>query len=389
MKRRAFIRIAAGGVIAPALLPLTGCAPADDYPAQAVQAWRGPAADEADVRRWLLGYAVLAPHSHNLQSWLVDLSRPGEIMLSCDLTRLLPETDPFSRQIMLSHGTFLELLDLAARRRGLRADIELFPGGELGARALDSRPVARVRLQPDAGVAADPLFEQILRRRTNRRPYQPREPAAEALRQIAASTAPQPGVRTGFVTSRDELAMREHRAIAAQAWRIELVTPRTVLESYRLLRIGPAEIARHRDGLSLNTPLARALAAAGLFDRSRAPGPQDTATPSQPKEFNADPAATPALCWGVTQGNDRRTQVAAGRAYVRAQLAATAHGLSMQPLSQALQEYPEQAVPYARIHALLGAPPPRDTVQTWGRLGYGPAIGPSPRRGVDAHVVAA
>ena len=37
-----------------------------------------------------------------------------------DRSRLLPETDPFSRQIMMSHGTFLELLDLAARRFEVR-----------------------------------------------------------------------------------------------------------------------------------------------------------------------------------------------------------------------------------------------------------------------------
>ena len=73
---------------------------------------------------------------------------------------------------------------------------------------------------------------------------------------------------------------------------------------------------------------------------------------------------------------------------MRAQLAATAHGLAMQPLSQALQEYPEQAGPYAQIHALLGAAAPQQTVQMWARLGYGPAIGPAPRRGVAAHLVA-
>jgi hypothetical protein len=91
----------------------------------------------------------------------------------------------------------------------------------------------------------------------------------------------------------------------------------------------------------------------------------------------------------VTEGNSRKTQVNAGRAYARAQLAATAQGLSMQPLSQALQEYPEQAGTYADIHALLQAPPPRYTVQMWTRLGYAPAVGPSPRRGVDAHLIKA
>ena len=71
----------------------------------------------------------------------------------------------------------------------------------------------------------------------------------------------------------------------------------------------------------------------------------------------------------------------------RAQLAATAHGLAMHPLQQALQEYPEQAPHYAAIHALLGAGGGRGTVQMWARLGYAPPVGPAPRRGVQAHVL--
>ncbi len=182
---------------------------------------------------------------------------------------------------------------------------------------------------------------------------------------------------------------RRHRAIAAEAWRIELTTPRTVLESFRVLRVGPQEIAAHRDGLTLNAPLVRAMAALGLFDRSQAPAPDSYATTSQLKDFNAKLEATPAIFWMVSEGNDRRTQVNAGRAYVRAQLAATARGLAMQPLSQALQEYPEMAAPYAQVHALVEAPAPRFTVQMWTRLGHAPAIGPSPRRGVQAHLLRA
>ena len=106
-------------------------------PAAAIEPWKGPG-QQADVRRWILGYAILAPHSHNLQSWLVDLGTPDEILLRCDLGRLLPETDPFSRQIMMSHGTFLELLDIAARERGLRAEITLFPEGAFGQRSSTS-----------------------------------------------------------------------------------------------------------------------------------------------------------------------------------------------------------------------------------------------------------
>src|SRR5512133_2538514 len=130
LNRRNFVRLAGGGVVLGATASLAGCS--SELPPEAIAAWNGPAADTADVRRWILSYAILAPHSHNLQSWLVDLRQPGEIMLYCDLTRLLPETDPQSRQIMMSQGTFLELLDLAARQKGLRADITLFPQGEFG-----------------------------------------------------------------------------------------------------------------------------------------------------------------------------------------------------------------------------------------------------------------
>ena len=389
MDRRQFLRVAGGGAIASAAaLPLAGCAPSSDYPPEAVQAWKGPGAQETDVRRWVLSYAILAPHSHNLQSWLVDLGRPDEITLFCDLTRLLPETDPLSRQIMMSHGTFLELLDLAAKQKGLRADIELFPQGEFGPAQLDQRPVARIRLVPDAAVRPDPLFDQITKRRTNREAYEPREPAPAAARAIADSVAGRP-IRVGFVGGDNQAALQRHRAIASEAWRIELVTPRTIMESYKVLRVGPAEIARHRDGLSINSPMLRAFAAVGLFDRTKAPGPDDYATTGQIKDFNAKIASTPAFFWMVTEGNDRKTQVNAGRAYARAQLAATAQGLSMQPLSQALQEYPEQAKPYAEIHALLQAPQPRATVQMWTRLGYAPAVQPAPRRGLDAHVMRA
>lgn len=386
LNRRLFLRVAGGGFIASAAtLPLAGCALSTDYPAEAVQAWKGPV-NEIDERRWILSYAILAPHSHNLQSWLVDLRQPGEITLYCDLTRLLPETDPLSRQIMMSHGTFIEMLDLAARQRGLGTDVELFPQGEFGPAQLDKRPVARIRLVADASVKPDPLFLQILLRHTNREAYKSREPAPAALQAIRDSVAGR-AIRAGFAGAADPEALRQHRAIASEAWRIELETPRTIMESYKVLRVGPREIAQHRDGLSINTPMVRALTALGLFDRSKAPDPGDAAIAGQVKDFNAKIAATPAFFWLLTEGNDRKTQVNAGRAYARAQLAATAQGLAMHPLSQALQEYPEQARPYAGIHALVEAPHPRFTVQMWTRLGYAPPVQPAPRRGVDAHVM--
>ncbi len=385
MQRRNFLRIAGGGSVAAATLgtaALAGCTKAA-MPGEAIEAWQGPTAAVAadqDLRRWLLSYAILAPHSHNLQSWIADLGTPGEILLSCDLKRLLPQTDPLSRQIMMSHGTFLELLDLAARERGQRADITLFPQGVFGPEKLDTRPVARIRLTPDATRVKDPLFAQILRRRTNRSAYELARPVPQPAWQ-AMQEAVQPHVlRFGHVGAEQGDALARHRRLALEAWRIELSTPRTIMESYDVLRVGAAEVAAHRDGLSLLDPMVVLLNRVGLFDRSKAPAPDDYATTSQIKDFSSKLDSTPGFLWLTSQGNDRVTQVNAGRAYARVQLAATAHGLSMQPLSQALQEYPEQDKPYAEIHALTGATRPAQTVQMWARVGYAPAVEPAPRR---------
>ena len=156
------------------------------------------------------------------------------------------------------------------------------------------------------------------------------------------------------------------------------------MESFKVLRVGAAEIVQHRDGLSLMDPMVVLLDRVGLFDRSKAPAPDAYATTSQIKDFGRKLDSTPAFLWMVTEGNDRVTQVNAGRAYARVQLAATAHGVAMQPLQQALQEYPEQAGPYADIRRLLDAPQPAQTVQMWARVGYAPPVQPAPRRGVDA-----
>ena len=383
MQRRAFVRLVGGGAIGAATLPLAGCGAA--MPPEAVAAWQGPGA-EPDLRRWILGHAILAPHSHNLQSWLVDLRTPGEIVLRCDRERLLPETDPLARQIMMSHGTFLELLDLAAREKGQRAEITLFPEGEFGPERIDDRPVARVRLQPDPAVARDPLFAQILRRHTHRNVYDPARAVPEAAWQAMAAAAARPGLRFGHTAAQDAQLARQ-REIAAEAWRIEMVTPRAMLESFKVLRVGAAEIARHRDGLSLTDPFVVAMTKLGLFDRSRAPAPDSMTVRQQIDDFAKKIASTPAFLWLVSQGNARTTQVEAGRAYARVQLAATALGVVMQPLQQALQEYPEQTRPYAAIHDLLRAARPAETVQMWARVGFAEPVGPAPRRGVDAHLV--
>ena len=134
------------------------------------------------------------------------------------------------------------------------------------------------------------------------------------------------------------------------------------------------------------------LAKTGLLDLNQFPATDSQATQGQIKGFDAITASTPSYLWIVTRGNRREQQIAAGRAYVRVNLAGTAMGLAMHPNEQSLQEFREVAGPYRDIHTLLEAPAPDYTVQMLARVGRLPAgsnpASPAPRRGLSAHVAA-
>jgi nitroreductase len=382
MNRRSFIRLAGGGVVlAAAGAGLYGYASWNVFPVPetAIAAWK-EAGRDADPRRHALSFAILAPNPHNMQPWKADLRTAGEISISLDEQRLLPETDPFGRQILMGLGTFLELLSMAAARTGHKARITLFPDGVPG-EYLDGRRMAQIVFEPDASAKADPLFEHALERRTDRRAYDVNRPvAAEEIAELSKAAAAY-NVRFG-VEAGDKLDAI--KAIAKAAWFNELTTEGPMMESVRVLRVGTAEIDAHRDGISIADPFVVTMAKLGLFDRTSMPAADSQAIKMQVADFDIITEATPAYLWIITDGNSRQQQVEAGSAYLRVNLAGTGLALSMHPNQQALQEFPEVAEQHAAIHALLGASSPGTTVQMLARLGRvrasdGP-LPPSPRR---------
>jgi hypothetical protein len=390
MQRRHFIRIAGSTAVVGAALGAGALYvnEAAKIPPAAVAAWAEPS-DTLDIRRWVLSYALLAPNPHNLQPWMADLSVNAQITLSFDPQRRLPATDPFGRQIMMGAGAFLELLTMAAAEKGYRADWTLFPAGAPQLH-LDNHAFAVVRLTADSAVKADPLFKHVLLRRTDRRAYDPAKPVdARTGAQLAASVQALP-VRFGLSSPGTQLD--GIRTVARQAWRIELTTEATLMESLKLLRVGGRAIDQHRDGINITSPMLLMLSKVGLFDTSQFPAPDSSATTAQLNSFDAITATTPAYLWITTQGNRREQQIDAGRAYVRLNLMGTALGLVMHPNEQSLQEYPEMAQPYQAIHTLLDSPAPHHTVQMLARLGFLPlgiaAQAPAPRRGLAAQLKA-
>lgn len=382
VSRRRFIRVVGGGgaLVAAGAFALARC---DRMPPGAVAAWSPDPAAAGDPRRRALSYAILAPNPHNMQPWLVDLAEPGIVTLYVDRQRLLPMTDPPNRQVVIGQGTFLELLDIAAREDGHRLEVVPFPAGRFGPDGVDDRPVARIRFTADPGVPRDPLFAQILHRRSTKAPFDLTQPlpAADAIALAQGPTGP--GVH--LTVAREPARVAALRAIAGRAVDIEMHTARTHRESIDLLRIGADEIAAHRDGIDLHGPMFWWMRQLGMLTPEKAMTPGTMAWQGGIDYARGWVAGTGAFGWLATDGNDRLSQLAAGRAYMRVDLTAAARGVAIHPVSQVLQEYPEMAALQKDFVALTGTAPGQ-RVQMLYRLGHAARPEPSPRRGVDAIV---
>lgn len=372
--RRAFILLVGGGALAAA----TGLTAFPVGLPDPTAPWTDPGTGATDPRRWALAHALLAPNPHNRQPWRADLSEPGVITLRLDPARLLPVTDPFGRQILIGCGAFLELLDMAARAAGHATQTILFPGGAPGD-TLGAETVARITFTP-AAPEIDPLFRHALARRTNRLPYDAaRPPSAADLAAITAAGSLPGLIRAGATA--DPARVAALRDLVWRGWQREQATPAAVQESVDVMRIGDRAIAANPDGISLGGPVMTLAAATGLITRADLLDPGSSANQQGAAMWQAMADSAPAFLWQSSTDNARTTQIAAGRAYLRLALAATARGLAIHPWSMGLQEFPEMSGIYRETQAMLGATPAAP-LQMLVRIGHAAAVPPAPRHGL-------
>ena len=383
LSRRMVLQTAGGAGLA--LIGTGGVFAGSRTAENALRAWR--AIDEAatgDIRLDALRYAILAPNPHNRQPWQIRLSGTDTATLSCDLDRRLAETDPGDRQTTIGFGCFIELARIAAAERGVRVEWIGFPEGEPADR-LDRRPIAALRFVSDPTTVKDALFPYIPQRRSNKAPFDLTRPVAPA---VLAELAGQQAFGAQIATSSEPNTVAALRRLTWSAFSIEAATPRTWLESVNLTRIGKSEIEAHPDGIAVGGPVLDALALTGLLSRAQMARTDSMAYNSGLDLIRSAMAATPAYGWVVTDGNSRHDQLAAGRAYVRMNLAATRAVLGFHPNSQSLQEYPEMADTLRDVHDLLGVRSGR-RVQMLVRLGYGAPAPATPRWPLASHLVPA
>jgi hypothetical protein len=329
---------------------------ADDFPADTFA---------SDQLEFLIGYAILAPSSHNSQPWLFRINAM-DVELFADRRRALPVVDPQQRELTISCGAALFNLRVAAEYFGHSYRLEILPDPE------DQDLLARFHL----GLAGETRSEDILmfnaltQRRTNRQPFMTDPLPSELLESLMAA-AREEGAWLQIVDGEDN-----RRAVAdlvAEADRIQWADRHFRGELARWVRTRPDET---RDGLLVQDMGVKDwLAFLGpalirTFDRGggQAAKDQDIALHS------------PVLAVLGTNADDVAAWLAAGQALQSVLLRARAEGVWASYLNQPIEV--ESLRPrLAATVAVEGSP------QILLRLGYGTDIQPTPRRTVHEVVL--
>ncbi|MEM9178613.1 MAG: twin-arginine translocation pathway signal protein [Pseudomonadota bacterium] len=350
--------------------------------AKARAPWRAAGESFGDPRLDALAYAILAPNPHNRQPWQFDLVGDDRLDIYVDLDRRLPHTDPLDRQITIGFGCMMELLRIAATEKGYAATITPFPDGEAQPR-LNGNRMAQVQFAAAADTPRDPLFANILERRSTKEPYDTSRPVdTGTLDQVIESG--QGDLEIGG--TRDAAQRDRIIALAWQGFLIEMETDLTRRESVDLMRIGNRAVVENPDGIDMGgIPM-------GLFKMTGIVTPEGLDTPGSTayneglKMYDPIIHSAQGFVWVKSQTNTRADQLLAGRAWVRMNLAAQKAGLCIHPLSQILQEFPEMAEPYEAIRQELGVAP-SGAVQMLGRVGYTKFPAPSPRWPLESKLI--
>ncbi|WP_175948394.1 Acg family FMN-binding oxidoreductase [Burkholderia pyrrocinia] len=312
--------------------------------------------------RSLLGYAVLAPSSHNSQPWRF-LVNGTTISVCADRVRALPVVDPFDRELIISCGAALLNLRVALNHAGLAHTISTFPS------EVDPDLLALVRVCDDgySDASLGALFDAIPNRVTTRAPFESTAVPDEFQQALIAA-----GVAEGAdVVCVDSIAQRARVAeLVAEADRQQYADPR-----FRRELASWIDPRRHVDGMP-----AFAAGVPALLDFA---APVVTTAVRTFDLGNGLAAlhhqlvgASPLIVCIATVRDDREAWLAAGQALERILLVATRAGYTASYLNQPIE------TTGLRVHLchMLGL---RGEPQLLLRVGRGPHTPHSPRRPLD------
>ena len=326
-----------------------------------------------DPRLFLAAHGLLAANGHNMQPWRIKLDKdnPNVFYLYADSARLTKEVDPFARQTMISQGTFLEYIKVAAEASGYKTEITFFPDGDYDESNLNasmgSLPVAKV-LIAQAGPQKNPLYDYLFLPDTNRGAYKNTPLTHEQITQLQETNTDNDLVLKFYSGQKDIKRLGKHIEEGAK---IESGIHRIYEENDTLLRVNEYQKNQYRYGFSLDGQGGSAIKKyflQGLVTLVPSLNKEKAAADVFMKYTKTAADNTTAYATIITNNNSRAAQVKTGMLYSRLILTAHSMGLVMQPPSQVLEEYPEMQEQYDQMQKEYAEKD--QTIQILLRIGY-------------------
>ncbi|HEY6137698.1 MAG TPA: nitroreductase family protein [Thermoanaerobaculia bacterium] len=308
---------------------------------------------------FLLRYAVLAPSGHNTQPWRFAIV-PDGIEVFADYTRRLPHVDPGDRELLMSVGAAIMNLRVAAAHFGFDSTV-VHQGG-----AGDTAAVALVSLREtcDANPPLRRLFPAILRRRTNRRPFDGEPIDADALSPLADIADEHPDV-VHFLLPRDNARIAE---LVAAGDRLQMEDPAVREELAEWVRSSHSDAG---DGIC-----ADAFGVPDMLSPAAAPVIRHVDLGGVQAHRDQALVRTAPLLIVITAEDDAVSLLEAGEALERLLLTATRAGLQYSFMNQPVQV----AALRDLLAPIVRSPHPPQLLL---RIGYAPPVErPMPRRDV-------
>jgi hypothetical protein len=282
----------------------------------------------------LVAAGILAANPHDTQPWLFHV-RDDAIEIFADLSRNLGAMDPFVREMHLGLGCAIQNMLLAAGPNGYDAELESETGSLLGIGERRT-PVraATIRLTRRAPSAPCSLCRVIPERHTNRYAYDHNRPLPAEWREFALHADVSDDVRVFLFD--DGATRHAFDAIVVDATEAIIADRVMIADSDRWVRTSKSEIAKHRDGPTLE--------AAGLSWFTLMLARIMPVTPEMSHQAWLDHTRDTQLATAPLVGlvavrdrYDRANAIAAGRTWQRLHLSATVNGIAMQPLNQPIE----------------------------------------------------
>jgi hypothetical protein len=316
--------------------------------------------DPARGARELVRAATLAANSHNTQPWRFTLTE-NEITIRPDLGRRCPVVDPDDHHLFVSLGCATENLVQAAAMLGWNANVEVDttdPGSVF---------IALERTAP----SRQALAEAITQRQCTRARYDGRAVSSEDLRTVETAGSLR-DVECLIVTERSRMEAILDYVIKGNT--AQMRDPAFMAELISWIRFNDGMAIERLDGLAARSSgnpalpawLARRLLSLVYTEKGEA------------DKYAEHVRSSAGIAVFVAPGNNKAGWVAAGRAYQRFALQATALGIRNALLNQPIE------VPLLRpqIAAYLWLGDRRPDLIV--RFGRGAALPPSLRRPVSA-----